>query len=209
MKHIQRRIGIIFGVFSFVLFIVKFIYNTLNDVSLSDFATFDNLSYFIYAFIFTVTSMKRNLFGRILQVAILFVESIFALFPDSTSPFFGMVLIVVAILLCYVYKFFVKHNMIKIMLFSIVFYFIFAFIPLENNSKKFLLAFEWELFIGTFLFLLWIIFKDSIEELKDEDKITNLKLIRLLEESRDATTEAMRLGREALDELKKVNGGSK
>jgi hypothetical protein len=57
-----------------------------------------------------------------------------------------------------------------------------------------------------FFFVVWFIFKDSIDKLREKEMESNERLIYLLKESRIATETAIEIGKEAIKELKKRGG---
>jgi hypothetical protein len=190
-NKVQDRIGKLFSIFSLALFIVKLSYHIFTEKPFYEFFILDNISYLMYGIIFWISSLRSNIVSKLVQIGIIFVESILALYPESTSPFFGLMLIEVCFLLSYCYGILNKNFIIKTGLITILLYVLFVFLPLNDNNRKYLLGIEWLVFIYAFLFLVWFIFKDFIIKIEEKDFAEREKLIRLMEETRDIAHDAL------------------
>jgi Ca2+/Na+ antiporter len=125
-----------------------------------------------------MTIFWKSIVSKAVQIGIIIIEAILALSPDMSSSFFGLSMIITSLLLCVAYGVFNKHKTIKMIIVPILLYFILVFVPLSGNEKKFLMAFQWTMFICSFLFLIWMIFKDHIIKVNEY----NSSLIRKYED---------------------------
>lgn len=183
--------GLIFTLFSLVLFLSKSIYYIAIKHDLGKIFSIDHASYFIYIFIFLYTVYNINLFAKIIQIGIIAVEGIYDLSIDPQNPTFGLILIISALILLYVYGIFARHKIVKSIMLTIIIYCIFAFISLGNDSNQFLRALSWTAFIITFLFFLWIVSKDSLDKLRELEEKERSELLQ-------AANEAASIAREAI-----------
>jgi hypothetical protein len=176
-NNTQGRVGVLFCLFSFVVFLSKLIFSILNGY-IHSFLILDNFVYLFYVLLFGMTIFWKSIVSKAVQIGIIIIEAILALSPDMSSSFFGLSMIITSLLLCVAYGVFNKHKTIKMIIVPILLYFILVFVPLSGNEKKFLMAFQWTMFICSFLFLIWMIFKDHIIKVNEY----NSSLIRKYED---------------------------
>lgn len=197
LDKLQIKIGKILSLFSIIIFVTKIISSIINN-NLNTLLTIDKISYLLYALLFLISTYWINTFTKIIQILIIFIESMFSLSPGMSSSFFGLSMIIIDILLCYRYKLFNTHKYIKIVCSIVSFYLILLFIPLHHCTNNFLYAFQWTMFIIIFLSIIWFIFKDYIEKIEEEEKIVYTKLIKIIEEAMEVAKDAIK----KLDEIK-------
>lgn len=196
MSSLQVRIGKILCIFSLVLFISKIIPTLCIPVlfkNISIYMVIYNIRIITYSLLFLITFLYKGILSKIIQVSIIIIEAIISLNSQPTSSFFGLSLIISAILLSYVYGFFRSYKIIKLLLLILGTYFLFIYIPLKNESCKYLIAFKWELFISIFILCLWYLLKDFIEEIKVKEFEERQKIIKTMERSNEIAHDAIRL----------------
>lgn len=192
MKNVQIRIGKLFTIFSLAVFFIKLFYHIRNEDSLDTFFVIYNTFYLIYFLLFGVTCIWLNTCSKILQSILIFVAAILSITPNNSStPIFGLLMIIFVILLAYVYGFYNADRIPKIIASIIIIYLVFIFFPLRNYKERFFLSAQWLLFIAIFILALYSLFKDFIDRAEEKELKDRDKLIRILEETRDIARDAL------------------
>lgn len=195
MDKVQMRVGKILCVFSFAIFIIRVIPSffipvlVYNNISLLFFLY--NIRIIFYSILFLFSFLYISNVFKIVQIVLILIESIISLNSHSNTCFFGLLLIVSAILLCYIYGFFNYRKKLKIVVVVCFLYILFVCLPLRNYFDKFLLALKWELFIITFIYCLWYLLKDILEEIKIKEFEERQEIIKTMEKSNEIAKDAI------------------
>ncbi len=160
MNKLQVRVGKLLFIFSLVIFSTKIIVAIARN-DFSKIPTISNLSYIIYALLFYISFTWKNEISKYIQIGIISLESILCLEPDMSSSFFGLSMMIVAIILIYMYGGFGKYRNRKLASLGIIIYLILLLVPLRNNNEKYLYAFQWTLFVISFLYSFNILSKNT------------------------------------------------
>jgi hypothetical protein len=193
MKTLQARIGLVFFIFSSVLYVSKIMYCLIGSQPWNSLIDIDRLLYLSYPVLFFITIPWESTWSKILQSCIVLIEALFSLSQDPQTPFFGLSMIIIAFLLIYKYGFIAKNTKLKIGIIFISLYLLLVFIPLYNQKDKFLYGAEWLLFISFFLFTVWFIFSDSIKKLKEKESATKERYMKIIDEATSVAREAIEL----------------
>ena len=193
MKSLQARIGLVFFIFSSVLYVSKITYCLIGSQPWTSLMDFDRILYLLYPILFFITIPWETTLAKLLQSGVVLFEALFSLKQDTQTPFFGLSMIIIAFLLIYKYGFVAKYPKIKISIGGICLYLLLIFIPLYNQKDKFLYGAEWLLFIGFFLFTVWFIFSDSIKKLEEKENATKDRYMKIIDEATSVAREAIEL----------------
>jgi hypothetical protein len=196
MFKIQSRIGLFFAIISWVLYLTKLLYVINGDLSLIDFVFGYRIIFIVIGFMFLLSSLFDWFMWRLGQIFLVSCLAIFSLCANYTMPIWGMFLLIIAIILCYVYSLYSKRKAIRLSMTALSIYIAFVFLPLRDVDDKYIRGFEWTFFIAAFVFIIWFIFKDSMEELESKDKAELDKCINVADE-------AISVARDAVNKLEK------
>lgn len=166
IDRIQARVGILFSLFSLVLVVSKLFFAIIHN-NLQIFISNGNLIFVIYVLLFGMTIFWKSIISKLIQIGIISVEAILSLSCGVVESFFGLSMLISVILICFSYGFFNKLLIGKVISLPILFYILFIFLPLRDNDNKYLIAFQWDMFICFFIFLMWLVFKDTIKHNKE------------------------------------------
>jgi len=176
---LQMRIGKVLCLFSLVMFISRIIpsfFIPVLELSLINFRMV------VYSILFFISFVYINKLTKVLQILVIFSESIISLNSNPNSCFFG-----------YIYGFLNRNKRIKLFLFFTIIYTIFILIPLKVDSNKYIISLKWCIFIFTFLCCLYYLFSDYINTIKNIEYLERQKLIDLILESNKIAKDAINL----------------
>ena len=165
MNKIQSRIGYLFSGFILALFLIKVALCLVQGRDYFSLFSYPNGVYWIIGLLFVGTAMKERKIYQILQCVLLLGCGIWILSSKPNSDFFGLAMIILSTVLAFAYRIIYKHLLVSMITISLLWYGLFVTIPLYTIDDRFIHGFEWVVFIDAFLFVIWAIFKDSIEKL--------------------------------------------
>lgn len=197
MRTVRARIGKTFCLFSLALYALKIAMCVINKHNIATLFTIDRLSFLGFAVLFGLTAIWENKISKLIQIVLVLFASIASLCASPCNPIWGIMLIIMDFLLCYIYDFFDKYSHLKLVFFGASVYMVFLLFPLRHDINRFVIAFEWTIFICIFIFVLWIIFKDYIEKIQTTENKDREKYLYIIEE-------ATSVARDALDALEKL-----
>ena len=189
----NRRMGIFFS----IVFCIIWLAHVATDIArgLFPYTLIDITHIYLFsACIVSVISIYSNkIASSIIQILIVFISGIMSLYCGERGLFYGLSMFFVAILLAYSYGIYNKHTKLRLIMSILVLYVIFVLSPTCDNQNRFINAFAWIGFISAMCFVVWFIFKDSIEKLKDTESKSNEKYMRVLEEAISVARDAIEL----------------
>ncbi len=206
MIESRVRIGRLFTAISCIVYAMRVIASLSMGRPLLSLLNWENILILVSAILFLSTTQFSLRYAIAVQTGMVGLCAIVSLITGPITPFYGLSLTILAVLLAYSYGLFAKYPKTKAFAGSCFLYIVFVLFPLKDMPTKYITALSWIFFIDAFLFCVMIFFKDSLEKLEDKEIQTHYKLIRLLEESREATDNAVRIGKAAIKELKRVGG---
>ena len=177
--RVQKRIGIVFCIFASVILCLN-VGREIYFSGYSNLLTFNYISYFIYPLVF---GLSIKFYGRIFKFAQIICiggEGILTLTSDPLNPFFGLLFVFVALLLAYSYGYFDRWKIFKGISLSAFFTLMFALFPFKDTQTPFISGSMWVLCLAVIIFILWIIFKDFVEDYKQQSQLRETKLRRSL-----------------------------
>lgn len=138
-----------------------------------------------------------------MQIFLIVVASMWSLYLSPGSPFFGLIMITISIILAYCYEIYNKRIILRLCCSAIFLYLLFTFVPLHSSPRKYVIGVEWVIFISVFIFVLWIIFKDSIERLQELERQNKERYMRIIEEATSVARDAIALCEEEKKKIQK------
>lgn len=196
MQRIQARIGWTLGLFSLALIIIKTIlYLSVNQLQTKAY-TMEYIMYFVYTIIFILSAVWYVPIMRVAQVTVIFYEAIITTCAMPYNSFFGLAMFIMGILLLYAYRFFARRMIAKLISCAAILYGVFVCIPGSDSINAYIRGAERIAFIGVFLFMVWLIFKDKLEYIEDREKKGLNKAIMVAEEAAEIAREALSLEKE-------------
>jgi len=143
--------------------------------------------------LFLISSHYKNDLSKLTQILLILASAIWTLYDGERGLFSGLSMFFVDILLAHSYGIYNKHTKLRLIASVVVLYVIFVLSPTCDNQNRFINAFAWIGFISAMCFVVWFIFKDSIEKLKDTEAKSNEKYMRVLEEAISVARDAIEL----------------
>jgi Ni,Fe-hydrogenase I cytochrome b subunit len=150
------------------------------------------LHFLIYAILFIITTINGNKIFKIVQVLIISFESLLCLIKEPDMPFFGLSLMVVAILLAYGHGLYTVNMKYKLVATGTAIFSAFYFIHVDSILSRIMHSIEDLGFIAIELFVLWAIFKDIISKFEYNGK----HILEVAEEATSIARDAIELSKE-------------
>lgn len=190
----KERIGILFTVISLSIFVLHLwgIFSGTNESILK----WDHALYISLGVLSIISIYACSIISKSIQIGIPLIMGVVSIASSRSEVYTGLILIIIAILVAFHFKIYSKDIIIRITISIIVLYAMFAFVPQWTGNEKYLIPIAWVLLVCGFLFLLWIIFKDSIDELEKREQE---KLKRCI----DVADEALSVAKDAVNKLEK------
>ena len=168
-NKVQKRIGLLFFIFSIIILIWNIFRGlyTLNG-NIGCLYMIRDFSFFIYPFIFGISIFYKNNILKFLQVFCIGFEGILTIVQSSNDLFFGLLFLFISMLLSYIYGYFEKYRIVKASSISLLFVFLFSQFSLYNHNTPLISSILWVLCLWVCLLILWILFKDYVEDYKEK-----------------------------------------
>lgn len=174
MKSVQVKIGKLAAGFALFITLLDTL-ATLTGMGSNNHTIYEIAAYFSYSILFGVTFLVINRITKIMQIGLLFSIALYMAFSDSSFPAFIVMFLCMS--LCYVYGYYKKFLVPKIMVSIFLVFSIFVLCP--SHAHNILVALSWTGLFFTFSLMMWYIFSDTLDKAKKESSDE-----RLLEELR-------------------------
>lgn len=189
----NRRIGLLFSIVFFVLWLMHIISDIMRGMFIASIIEPFHIFCLVAFVLFLISSHYKNDLSKCTQIMLILASAIWTLYDGERGLFSGLSMFFVDILLAYSYGIYNKHTKLRLVLSVVVLYVIFVLSPTCDNQNRFINAFAWIGFISAMCFVVWFIFKDSIEKLKNTEAKSNEKYMRVLEEAISVARDAIEL----------------
>jgi len=184
--------GYIFASASLLTYLLNLSTRIISHAPISDMISIKALHFLIYAILFIITTINGNKIFKIVQVLIISFESLLCLIKEPDMPFFGLSLMVVAILLAYGHGLYTVNMKYKLVATGTAIFSAFYFIHVDSILSRIMHSIEDLGFIAIELFVLWAIFKDIISKFEYNGK----HILEVAEEATSIARDAIELSKE-------------
>lgn len=189
----NKRIGLLFSAVFCFLWLIHLISDFMRGIILPAIIDPFHLFCMFGCILFCISSYYKSKWSCVIQILLILASAIWTLYDGERGLFSGLSMFFVDILLAYSYGVYNKHTKLRLILSVVVLYAIFVFSPTCDNQNRFINAFAWIGFISAMCFVVWFIFKDSIEKLRSDETKSNEKYMRVLEEAISVAKDAIAL----------------
>lgn len=206
-QFLQRQVGIVLTAFSAATIAGHFMLKLIGN---EDWFTVPDILYWSCLVFFIFSTLKQSRPRKAIQVVLCFMGGSASLISGNLNV--GLVILVVAILLMYMYKFFDKRPRIKVGALLILYWLVFIFADKDVMKDGWIAPFMWVVFTATSIGLLLLFGRDLLQKVKEGEaaklalsKLQNVKqkrqILRLIEICKELFADLNEL-------LKKLNGKS-
>ncbi len=207
---IQKRIGYLIGIFSLFAYGNNLYSRVLRNTT---FFMSTDIIFYLAIILGVFCIYKENIILQALQVSIFIVTGIFTGIKDSfyvSIPIFSF-----AFLLAYTYGAFIKYTKIKLISVLILGYIISLLSNLPLGTNKIIKTFQIISFMYVFILGLYFMYQEAIKKVQayetSKEKVLLEKIEKLegiIEVLSKKTLEAVNIGKESLQYIDQLKGGS-
>ena len=171
--------------------------------------TMERLPYYIIPVIFFVSIVWVGPIMRGVQLITIGLVGIWTICTSTSFPIFGILVLIMLISLAYVYEYLQKYAFIKLLGFNLILYIIFYFTMPTHTLNVFIRSAEWLAFVDIFIYVMWIIFKDSLEQVHYMDIVEKNKCLEIIKEANKTSREAIEVANIAINTMEKFEDSIK
>ena len=189
----EKRMGIFFAIILGGLYILHMVAGFLHNLSLSVVIDPFHVFCLIGCIISIVTIYSHKTIAQIIQIIIISISALIALYDGSRGMFSGLSLFFIAVLLAYSYGIYNTRPQLRITVSIIFLYVAFAFCPYCDDGNKYINAAAWVGFIVAMCFAVWFIFKDQLDRHQELERQNKERYMRIIEEATSVARDAIAL----------------